>query len=123
MPVRVKGIGVDLVSLARARRFLERHPAKAFRRLLTASEKKRFPANRLTPAAFARLFAAKEAFFKAVGESWMGLEGFGAIEIKSFPRGRFRVQSSRFLDRPGHAEGRFFGTREFVGAQVILWEN
>lgn len=121
MPFKVKGIGIDLVSVPRVRKILKHHRAKTLKRLLTPSERKHFSRKSLSPAAFAKLFAAKEAFFKAVGRSWMGLEGFGAIEIKGFPRGRFQAKSSAYSG-PWRAEGRFFGTRELAGAQVILWD-
>ena len=73
---------------------------------------------------FAKLLAAKEAFFKALGGSWMGLEGFQSIEIRLEAHNHFRVQSSLSGFRPPmKAEGQFFQDRERVGAQVILWDE
>ena len=123
MSLELKGVGIDLVSLSRIRKFLNRHPSKISRRLLTKSERKKISSKRLSPVVLARLLAAKEAFFKAVGRSWMGLEGFGAIEIKGFAHGRFQVESKFPDGRFRKAEGAFFGTQKFVGAQVTLWSE
>ncbi len=124
MPVKLRGVGIDLVSVERARKLLQDHRSKVFQRLLTSSERKKFRARGLSPKVFAKWFAAKEAFFKAVGDSWMGLEGFGAIEIKGFARDRFQVQSHSLIGRSWKkAEGRFFETKEFVGAQVVVLQE
>ena len=73
----LRGVGVDLVSRHRVRQFLSRHRDYVRERFLTASERRSF--KNLSLQDFAEIFTAKEAFFKACGESWMGLEGFQGI--------------------------------------------
>lgn len=63
----IHGIGVDIVSIARIRRALERWGERFMRKVFTDEEiaycvRKRDPA-----PSFAARFAAKEAFFKALG--------------------------------------------------------
>ena len=115
------GVGIDLVDLTRIQKFLKKNGNKAASRLLAESEKKSFQSSKNNPILFAKLFAAKEAYFKATGSSWMGLEGFQAIEVRCFPRDRFEVQSSILGPRKGKADGRFFRHQKLMGAQVILW--
>ena len=113
MPVKkLRGVGIDLVSLPRARRFVKDHGARAAR---LAGKK----SPTLSAVEFARIFAAKEAYFKALGLSWMGLEGFESIKVKSSPRDHFQVQSTLF--KGPEASGTFFSGREWAGAQVIIW--
>ena len=116
------GVGIDLVDLSRSGRFLRTHRKRAYERLLTSKEKMEIGQKRISPLEFSKRFAAKEAFFKALGSSWMGLEGFGGIEVKCLSHDRFRVKSlasSAFPNAEG--EGRFFRFQKWVGAQVILW--
>ena len=111
---RFKGVGIDIVKLSRARDFLNRHRETIKKKLLDKSEK-----FRLTPLQFAKLFAAKEAFFKARGADWMGLEGFSQIRVAPLKGNRFiassEVQGSRLEGR-----GRFFRLPNHVGAEVII---
>ena len=115
--MRLKGIGIDLVSVPRMKRFIKEHGAKAVR--LLDSRKKSSP--KISVTRLARLFAAKEAVFKALGRSWMGMEGFEAIQVQDSPRGTFRVQCP-FLPRGAEVSGRFFSGPDWAGAQVIIWE-
>ncbi len=110
------GLGIDLLSLSRAKNFLNSHSLKKIGRLFTDNERKKL--RRLSPRAFSRLFTAKEAFFKALGKSWMGLEGFGTIEVRELSRDRFQAVSE---GRVG--EGSFFEDKNWVGAQVVLWNE
>ena len=116
---RPAGIGIDVVDLTRARRFLKDHP-KSFFRLLAPAEKKRWHAKKPNARDFAKMFAAKEAFFKALGGAWMGLEGFRRMEVSYSRQGRFKVQS---LPSGKLGEGRFFRAPNAVGAEVICWKH
>ena len=121
---KFKGVGIDLVSLVRIRRFLQENRSRAFQRLLTASEKKKFAGHFRDSIQFAKLFAAKEAFFKALGLRWMGLEGFQAMKVRTFARGRFQVESSHLPAAKHYGmTGTFFGEGDWVGAHVLLWER
>src|SRR5438874_124528 len=100
--MRLRGIGIDLVSVPRMRRFLKEHGKKAVRLLDPAQSSRKVSAAHL-----ARIFAAKEAFFKALGRSWMGMEGFKDIQVQGSPQGAFRVQCP-FLPKGAQVSGRFF---------------
>ncbi len=113
--MRLLGIGVDLVSIPRMRQFLKRHGAKAVKLLDPQAKSRKISALRL-----ARLFAAKEAVFKALNRSWMGIEGFQAIQVKSSHSSGFRVECA-FLPKGAQVSGRFFDCEGLAGAQVMIW--
>jgi len=113
----LSGAGVDLISLARAKRFLKSSGSRV-KRLLAGSETRLVRS--LTPLMFARLFSAKEAYLKATHDPTLDLSD---IEVKILPRGRFRVKSLRLAGRHFlEAEGCFFHASSHVGALVILWK-
>ncbi|MGI6097195.1 MAG: holo-ACP synthase [Dethiobacteria bacterium] len=75
----IKGIGIDLVELARIERVYRRFPQKFLARIFTSKEREElFRRQNLIPALAAR-FAAKEAVVKALGSgigavSWQDIE-------------------------------------------------
>lgn len=74
------GIGVDIVSLPRVARFLKDHSDR-LDRIFTVRERKLLAGRRSRVEPVARLLSAKEAIFKALGGSWMGIEGFRMIDV------------------------------------------
>ncbi len=67
--MRIHGIGTDIVAVERIRRALDRHSGKFARRILSDLEM-RVCAQMTDLAPYAaKRFAAKEAFFKALGEA------------------------------------------------------
>ena len=118
----LKGVGVDLMRLSRARRFLKQSRNQSVMRLFSKSEIAALRGKRLTPHLFAKFFSAKEAFFKAGGGAWMGMEGFADIEVKCLPRDRFQVRA--FAGKPvqGKAEGNFLRGRGCIGARLVVWK-
>jgi holo-[acyl-carrier protein] synthase len=83
----IAGIGVDLVSIPRLARLLERRGDAAIARFFTAAEAERCRASKSALESFAARFAAKEAFFKALGTGW-GLGGrWTEVEVVSAPSG------------------------------------
>jgi phosphopantetheine--protein transferase-like protein len=118
--VGLAGLGIDLISLRRVQRFLKDHSLNTVRRLFSPLEiKKR---GKISPLYFAKMFAAKEAFFKALGTSVMGIEGFRKIAVTLLEKDRFNVQMSLSPGRNTEAQGSFFRCGDFVGAQVLLWK-
>ena len=112
-------MGIDLVSIPRMRKFVKLHGKKAAELLdpsFSSHSKGVASVKRL-----ARLFAAKEAVFKALGRSWMGFEGFRDIKVLGSPAQGFSVQCT-FLPQGVAVAGRFFEGKDWAGAQVILWE-
>jgi holo-[acyl-carrier protein] synthase len=83
----IAGIGVDLVNIPRFSELMERKGAAALRRFFTEAEVERCRRSRSAPESFAARFAAKEAFFKALGTGW-GLGGrWTEVEVVSAPSG------------------------------------
>jgi phosphopantetheine--protein transferase-like protein len=123
-PSGLVGLGIDLVSNVRIRKFLREHCRKAIYHLLTTSEQEEFRRKRFPPIFFSKLFAAKEAFFKSRGMSWMGMDGFSKVEIECLPRGRFRAKTISPKESPMETgEGCFFGNGRYTGAQVMIWQR
>jgi|GEM_PF-879044 len=116
----LRGVGVDLVSRNRVKQFLSRHRAYARERFLSFSERRSL--KHLSLQEFAELFTAKEAFFKACGETWMGLEGFQGMRMKRCGGDHFEMEwrtgrAKRFY----RGEGHFFRSGDLVGAQAMIW--
>lgn len=63
----IVGIGTDVCSVARIEKTLARFGERFVKRILTAEERIRFERTRDKPGHFAKRFAAKEAFAKAIG--------------------------------------------------------
>lgn len=63
----VRGIGTDLVAVARIAAALERFPGRFADRVLAAEERALWQARGRSPAWLARRFAGKEALSKALG--------------------------------------------------------
>ena len=120
MPLTRKlvGIGIDSVAWDRMRRFLAAHSFESLKRLLVSSEQKTFQGTPEPLRFFARCFAAKEAYFKASGGSWMeGEAGFLKIEVVMKGKNRFTIRN-RF-----QTEGKFFDIQDGIAAQVLIWEQ
>jgi holo-[acyl-carrier protein] synthase len=83
----IAGIGIDLVSIPRFRELMERKGDAAIRRFFTGAEAQRCRESKSALESFAARFAAKEAFFKALGTGW-GLGGrWTEVEVVSAPSG------------------------------------
>ena len=63
----IVGIGTDVCSIERIDRALQRFGERFVKRILTAEERVRFDRTRDKAGHFAKRFAAKEAFAKALG--------------------------------------------------------
>jgi holo-[acyl-carrier protein] synthase len=83
----IVGIGVDLVQTGRVWELLERKGERALARLFTATEVARCRASRSPRESFAARFAAKEAFFKALGTGWGRGGAWTEVEVVSAPSG------------------------------------
>ncbi len=83
----IVGTGMDLVSIDRLRRFRERHGERGLRRLFTEAELA-YCLRQPDPAPFLAVrFAAREAFFKAVGTGWGRGGRWRDVEVEHDPRG------------------------------------
>lgn len=78
---------MDLVSVQRIAALLERHGARARSRLYGRDEISRCEQSGHPGQAYAARFAAKEAFFKAVGLGWAGGMGWNEVTVASAASG------------------------------------
>jgi holo-[acyl-carrier protein] synthase len=66
----IAGVGIDMVRIDRVWAVLERKGERAVQRFFTPAEAARCRASKRPAESFAGRFAAKEAFFKALGTGW-----------------------------------------------------
>ncbi len=83
----IVGVGMDLVQVRRVHELLERKGGRALARLFTAAETARCRGGRSPRESFAARFAAKEAFFKALGTGWGRGGAWTEVEVVSAPSG------------------------------------
>jgi holo-[acyl-carrier protein] synthase len=83
----IVGVGMDLVSVSRVARVLERRGERARERFFTAAEAARCGVARSPGESFAARFAAKEAFYKALGTGVGASGGWREVEVVSAPSG------------------------------------
>lgn len=97
----IRGIGVDIVEIARFRRFVDEGNTGLLERLFSDREQEAC-ARRADPAScYAARFAAKEAFLKALGTGLRGGIGWHDVEVVSDRLGKPGLHLS------GHARQRF----------------
>jgi holo-[acyl-carrier protein] synthase len=89
----VRGIGIDLVDVARVERMLDRYGERVLQRLLTPAEQE-YCRSMVHPAQrVAARIAAKEAAFKALAHDTEGLRiGWTELEVTRDADGRPRLQ-------------------------------
>lgn len=83
----IVGIGVDMAPIGRVWDLLERRGEHALAKLFTPAERARCHASKHPPESFAARFAAKEAFFKALGTGWGRGGRWTEVEVVSAPSG------------------------------------
>ena len=84
----ILGTGLDLVAVSRFVRFLERHGERGIARLFTQAEHDYCRAHAQPAAFFAARFAAKEAFYKAIGTGMGSAGGWKDVEVVRLSSGR-----------------------------------
>ena len=114
---RLVGIGIDLLSLDRARDLLKRHGRSFFDRILSPQEKHKKLA--VSAIQLARYFTAKEAFFKATNLAWTDLKGFTGMWIENIQGSRFEMGC---FDSKIKGYGQFFKKGDVLGAKVQTWK-
>lgn len=122
----ILGTGLDLVSIERIRRFRERHGERGLRRLFTDDELSYCLAQVDPIPSLAARFAAKEAFFKAVGTGF-GVGGdWRDVEVTRDARGAPSLRVSGRAEASSKAAGvraahlSLTHTDEVAGAVVML---
>lgn len=66
----ITGIGIDIVSISRFERLIERYGDRVLRKVFTDSERREGDRKAARASFFAARFAAREAFYKALGTGW-----------------------------------------------------
>jgi holo-[acyl-carrier protein] synthase len=84
----IRGVGTDVVEIARIARALERFGERFVNRILAPDERPRFERTRLKANHLAKRFAAKEAFAKAIGTGIHAPFGWHAVSVGHDPRGK-----------------------------------
>ena len=101
----IAGVGIDMVPIERLWTLLARRGDRGMRRLFTPAESARCRASRHPPESFAARFAAKEAFFKALGTGWGRGGRWTDVEVVSSPAGaptiRLSGRAARIADERG----------------------
>jgi holo-[acyl-carrier protein] synthase len=84
----VLGTGLDLVSVPRMNRFVQRFHQRGLKRLFTAQEVAYCTALADPLPSLAARFAAKEAFYKAIGTGMGHAGGWQDVEVVRLESGR-----------------------------------
>ena len=105
----IRGIGIDVVSVARLTGLLERFEERAAQRLFSPEEQQECDGRASKNECLAARFAAKEAFVKALGTGLAGGMRWRDMVVDSDPRGRPELRLA------GAAEERF---REIGGERI-----
>lgn len=122
----IYGIGVDLVSIPRIERVMDRWGERFVNRVFTTAEARFCYQRGFPPSAFALRFAAKEAFSKALGLGMRKGIKWNDVEVFNCPTGkpslRLHGRSSEILSKNGitgiHLS--LSDEREYGVAMVVL---
>ncbi len=87
----IYGIGVDLIEVERIQKQLSRSD-RFINRIFTPDEIKYCEAKKNKAQNYAARFAAKEAFFKALGTGWRGGLAFNQVEIVNDSLGKPEIR-------------------------------
>jgi holo-[acyl-carrier protein] synthase len=84
----ILGTGFDLVAISRFARFIERRGERGLARLFTPAERVYCAAHADPTPFYAARFAAKEAFYKALGTGMGSAGGWQDVEVVRLASGR-----------------------------------
>jgi holo-[acyl-carrier protein] synthase len=101
----ILGIGIDLVEVSRVEDLVARHGERALHRIFTTAEVDRCGRSRVPAESLAARFAAKEAFFKAIGTGWGRGLAWTEVEVVSAPSGAPEVRLSGAAERLARERG------------------
>ena len=122
----IAGIGTDIVSIARIRNALLRHSGRFARKVLADEELRVYIELSDGAPYVAKRFAAKEAFFKALGAPPSAANTWHQLTIGNEPSGRPRLEFGQELAQLLHSCGinrwhvSLSDEREYAIASIIL---
>jgi holo-[acyl-carrier protein] synthase len=96
-PMSIHGIGTDIVSIERIRAALARHEERFARKVLSDAELTRYTGLKDGAAYVAKRFAAKEAFFKALGEPSSSANTWHQLSVINDSAGKPALQCGALL--------------------------
>ena len=96
--MKIFGIGTDIVNIKRMDNSLKKH-GKNFKNRIFSSSEIKYCENKKNPSSFyAKRFAAKEAFSKALGTGIKGNIIFKNIEIRNNKNGKPSIKLNGYVD-------------------------
>ena len=122
----ILGTGLDLVSVGRFEQFRTRHGERGLQRLFTSGELAYCLGRANATLSFAVRFAAKEAFFKALGTGMGPAGGWRDVEVVRLASGRPRLMLHGRAAQAAHEVHvrtihlSLTHTSEMAGAVVVL---
>lgn len=122
------GIGTDLIEIDRMRQALNRRGERLLWRLFTGREIGYCRAKRVPYPHYAARFAAKEAFFKALGSGWRGGLRWNEVEVAHAEGGKPTLVLTgtvqRWAEEKGVREGNIqvslTHSRDYASSTVII---
>ena len=84
----IRGLGTDIIEIARVGEMLERHEEAFLDRVFTADEAAYCGERKNYLQHYAGRWAAKEAVMKALGTGWAQGVGFGELEVRTLKSGQ-----------------------------------
>ena len=96
--MKIFGIGTDIVNIKRMDKSLKKH-GKSFKNRIFSNSEIKYCENKKNPSSFyAKRFAAKEAFSKALGTGIKGNIIFKNIEIRNNKNGKPSIKLNCYVD-------------------------
>tara|TARA_B100000029_G_scaffold262720_1_gene258852 strand:+ start:304 stop:696 length:393 start_codon:yes stop_codon:yes gene_type:complete len=96
--MKIFGIGTDIVNIKRMDKSLKKH-GKSFKNRIFSNSEIKYCENKKNPSSFyAKRFAAKEAFSKALGTGIKGNIIFKNIEIRNNKNGKPSIKLNGYVD-------------------------
>ncbi len=125
----IAGTGIDIVSIERMRSAVARHPGRFASRILSAKELEIFSTLSDGAAYLSKRFAAKEAFFKALGQPSSSANTWRELSVVNDASGKPRLEFSATLGKLLAGLGivathvSLSDEREYAIANIILEKN
>ena len=101
----IVGSGIDLAEIGRIQQSIDRYGSRFLNRVYTAGEQAYCLRKRNSAESLAARFAAKEAFFKALGTGWIENTLFNEVEIINNIDGKPEIHLSGLTQNTINAMG------------------
>jgi holo-[acyl-carrier protein] synthase len=119
----VKGIGIDIIEVARIKGIMEKYGDKFFNRILTENEIAYCKKFTNSEVHFAGRFASKEAYSKAIGTGISKDFGWKDIEILNDERGKPYINHTKKNEYSGFKFNISISHTKDYGCAVVVCEE